>query len=88
MNKSAIKQHRSQKVSHQLEGFVESLLVELDRNLDKRLVRTFLLTLHAILKFRHNSVIKHGTNDPGTIEWGWVFRKFGATGEIGDHRRK
>jgi hypothetical protein len=56
MDKSAINQHRSQKVSQQLERFVESILVELDRSLDKRLVQTFLLTLHAILMFRHNSL--------------------------------
>jgi hypothetical protein len=38
-----------------LEGFVKPLLIELDKWLDKRLVRTFLTTLQAILQFRHRS---------------------------------
>lgn len=55
MRKSATKTHEAQGVSDQLERFVHELLVELDRYLDKRLVRTFLLALQAIIKFRHSS---------------------------------
>jgi len=55
MRKSATKSHHAQGVSDQLETFVQGLLVELDRQLDKRLVRTFLLALQAILMFRHSS---------------------------------
>ncbi len=55
MRKSATKTDNAQGVSDQLETFVHELLVELDRYLDKRLVRTFLLALQAIIKFRHSS---------------------------------
>ncbi len=55
MRKSATKTHEAQGVSDQLERFVHDLLVELDRYVDKRLVRTFLLALQAIIKFRHSS---------------------------------
>jgi hypothetical protein len=54
MRKSATKTHNAQGISDQLETFVHELLVELDRYLDKRLVRTFLLALQAIIKFRHS----------------------------------
>jgi hypothetical protein len=56
MGKSATKQDQAQAVCNQLEGFVQGLLVELDQYLDKRLVRPFLLTLQAIVSFRHSSM--------------------------------
>ncbi len=52
MRKSATKTRYAQTISERLETFVQELLVELDRQLDKRLVRTFLLTLQAIIMFR------------------------------------
>jgi hypothetical protein len=55
MRKSATKTRHAQWVSDQLETFVQELLGELDQRLDKRLVRTFLLTLQAIIMFRHSS---------------------------------
>lgn len=55
MRKSATKSHEAQGISDRLERFVQELLVELDRYLDKRLVRTFLLVLQAIIMFRHSS---------------------------------
>lgn len=45
---------QAQVFSQALESFVRPLLELLDKRLDKRLVRTFLLTLSAILMFRHN----------------------------------
>lgn len=44
----------SQQVAEQLAGFVQPLLERLDRQMDKRLVRTFLATLQAIITFRHS----------------------------------
>ena len=44
---------QSQELSDHLEGFVFPLLQWLDAQIDKRLVRTFLLTLQAILMLRH-----------------------------------
>lgn len=44
----------SQLLGGRLVAFVHPLLVTLDRQLDKRLVRTFLLTLQAIIAFRHS----------------------------------
>ena len=44
---------QSQDLSNQLEGFVSPLLQWLDAQIEKRLVRTFLLTLQAILMLRH-----------------------------------
>lgn len=44
----------SQKLAERLGTFVWPLLVSLDAKLDKRLVRTFLRTLHAIIGLRHN----------------------------------
>ncbi len=38
-----------------LEAFVRPLLIELDRHIDKRLVRTFLSTLQVIVQFRQGS---------------------------------
>ncbi len=38
-----------------LEEFVRPLLEEMDRQVDKRLVRTFLKALAAIIRFRHNA---------------------------------
>ena len=39
-------------MGEKLEAFVKPLLVELDEQIDKRLVRTFLATLQAIVQFR------------------------------------
>jgi hypothetical protein len=55
MRKSATKSRHAQTLLDELEDFVQELLVELDGRLDKRLVRTFLLTLQAIVTFRHSS---------------------------------
>ena len=44
---------QSQELCDQLESFVHPLLRWLDDQIDKRLVRTFLLTLGAIVTFRH-----------------------------------
>lgn len=55
MRKSATKSPEAQEMSDRLERFVQDLLVELDRYVDKRLVRTFLLVLQAIIMFRHSS---------------------------------
>ena len=44
---------QSQEFARRLETFSHPLLQMLDRRLDKRLVRTFLLTLRAILMLRH-----------------------------------
>lgn len=54
MSNSASSQRQSQAIAHQLGTFVSPLLVTLDKRLDKRLVRTFLLTMCAILTFHHN----------------------------------
>lgn len=53
MNHSAENQDKSQALATKLENFIRPLLSELDSRIDKRLVRTFLLTLQAILTFRH-----------------------------------
>ena len=50
---SATSANRSQDLSNQLEGFISPLLQWLDAQIDKRLVRVFLLTLQAILMLRH-----------------------------------
>jgi len=44
----------SQVVAEQLRSFVVPLLIGLDKQLDKRLVRTFLRTLQAMVRLRHN----------------------------------
>ena len=44
---------QSQELCDHLESFVHPLLGWLDEQIDKRLVRTFLLTLGAIVTFRH-----------------------------------
>ena len=54
MSQSATNKQNAQYLHDKLEGFVNSLLRELDQQLDKRLVRTFLLTLQAIICFRHS----------------------------------
>jgi len=54
MSQSATKQQKAQHLHEKLETFVNDLLIELDQRLDKRLVRTLLLTLQAIIKFRHS----------------------------------
>ena len=53
MNNNGIEQRKSQLLTERLEAFVEDLVVELDRYLDKRLVRTLVLLMQAIVKFRH-----------------------------------
>ena len=55
MNHSAENSQKSQELATQLESFVTPLLRQLDAKIDKRLVRTFLLTLQAILTFRHST---------------------------------
>src|SRR5262245_10293809 len=45
----------SAELAERLRGFVGPLLEELDKALDKRLVRTFEKTLQAVVKFRHSS---------------------------------
>jgi hypothetical protein len=57
MRKSATKSENAQHLHDKLEQFVTSLLVDLDDCLDKRLVRTFLLALQAIIAFRHMYVV-------------------------------
>ena len=49
MRKSATGSKNAQQFHDQLERYVTSLLVELDERLDKRLVRTFLLTIRRCL---------------------------------------
>ena len=55
MNHFAQSHYHSQQLAQKLEVFVAPLLRRLDAQLDKRLVRTFLLTLQAILTFRHST---------------------------------
>ena len=55
MKHSAENQRKSQARATKLENFVRPLLSRLDAQIDKRLVRTFLLTLQAILTFRHST---------------------------------
>ena len=47
----------AQRLNQHLEAFIGPLLVELDAQLDKRLVRTFFATLQAMVQFRHG---RHG----------------------------
>lgn len=54
MNNNVTDQELSQVVSKELAGFVGPLLLLLDERLDKRLVRTFVRTLQAIIELRHN----------------------------------
>jgi Transposase DDE domain len=54
MNEYEEDQEYSQAVEEKLEEFVGPLLRELDEQIDKRLVRTFLQTLIAIVTFRHS----------------------------------
>lgn len=54
MNHSAENHFKAQELAAKLEKFVAPLLGRLDSQIDKRLVRTFLLTLQAILTFRHS----------------------------------
>ena len=55
MSNHAREQRISQIYVRKLEAFIEELVIELDTYLDKRLVRTLVLTLQAILKFRHHA---------------------------------
>src|SRR5689334_7840200 len=48
-------QRQSQLYGAKLEEFVGSLLVEMDKQVDKRLVKTFLKALEAIITFRHSA---------------------------------
>jgi hypothetical protein len=48
------KSEEAQEVGQTLQEFVSPLLEELDRHIDRRLVRTFLQTLQAIATFRHS----------------------------------
>jgi hypothetical protein len=45
----------ARRIGERLEAFVKPLLLELDRCLDKRLVRTFLTTLQVIVQLRHRA---------------------------------
>jgi hypothetical protein len=54
MNDSEGSARYAQQLGQQLEGFVGPLLSWLDAQIDKQLVRTFLLALRAILVLRHN----------------------------------
>ena len=47
------KSNKAQELGQALQQFVSPLLEELDRRVDRRLVKTFLLTLQAIITFRH-----------------------------------
>lgn len=47
------KSAEAQELGQALQEFVSPLLDELDRQIDRRLVKTFLLTLQAIVTFRH-----------------------------------
>ena len=53
MSDSPTSAHQSQALSDHLEDFVNPLLRWLDDQIDKRLVRTFVLTLVAIVTLRH-----------------------------------
>lgn len=57
MDKSATESHKAQSIQDRLEQFVNGLLQELDEHLDKRLVRTFLLALQAIVSHRHSLLL-------------------------------
>lgn len=51
---SDMSRRKAQDINHQLELFVATLLGWLDEQLDKRLVRTLMMTVQAIITFRHN----------------------------------
>ena len=53
MNNCQQKPRQAQEVGEQLSAFVKPLIVQLDKQIDKRLARTFQLTLQAIITFRH-----------------------------------
>jgi hypothetical protein len=55
MNHYGQQQERAQEVGERLTEFVQPLLQRLDEKLDKRLVNTFLLTMRAIITFRHST---------------------------------
>ena len=55
MNNSEQSKREAQALREALARFVGPLLVELDEQIDKRLVRTFLKALEAIISFRHSS---------------------------------
>jgi len=54
MNKDDINREISQELGQALTNFVVPLLLVLDQQLDKRLVRTFVQSLQAIMTLRHN----------------------------------
>jgi hypothetical protein len=53
MNNCQQKLRQAQEVGERLSAFVKPLIVQLDKQIDKRLARTFQLTLQAIITFRH-----------------------------------
>src|SRR5512142_2838726 len=55
MSNSGRSKREAQGLREQLAHFVAPLLEGLDEQLDKRLVRTFLKALEAIISFRHSS---------------------------------
>lgn len=51
---SDMSSRKAQDISTQMESFAAPLMAWLDQQIDKRLVRTFMLTVQAIITFRHN----------------------------------
>ena len=51
---SGMSRRKAQEINERLESFAEVLLGWLDEQIDKRLVRTFMMTVQAIITFRHN----------------------------------
>jgi len=51
---SGMSRRKAQAINEQLESFAGVLLGWLDEQIDKRLVRTFMMTVQAIITFRHN----------------------------------
>lgn len=51
---SGMSRRKAQAINTQLESFARELLVWLDAQIDKRLVRTFIMTVQAMITFRHN----------------------------------
>jgi hypothetical protein len=45
----------SERIGRELEAFVEPMVMELDQRIDKRLVRTSLVTLQVIVQLRNRS---------------------------------
>jgi hypothetical protein len=51
---SGMARRKAQGINDQLEAFARVLLGWLDERIDKRLVRTFIMTVQAVITFRHN----------------------------------